>query len=126
MNSEKVKEIKEALGNCQKNNCVDCPYFIDEKRCRANDLLLDTITLINNLECINKLQQKDIDELHQEREKRVEEVYADFMQDYNIMRDELNEACEHSAERFAEWLVNYSNNRIYTTLVQQFLGDQHD
>lgn len=50
MESEKVKEIKKALENCQKNNCLDCPYFIDEKRCRANDLLLDTITLINELE----------------------------------------------------------------------------
>lgn len=49
MESEKVKEIKKALENCQKNNCLDCPYFIDEKRCRANDLLLDAITLINEL-----------------------------------------------------------------------------
>ena len=60
MNSEKVKEIKKALENCQKNNCVDCPYFIDEKRCRANDLLLDTITLINEFESENeRLENKN-------------------------------------------------------------------
>ena len=50
MEIEKIKEIKKALGNCQKNNCIDCPYFIDEKSCRANDLLLDTISYINELE----------------------------------------------------------------------------
>ena len=54
MNSEKVKEIKQALENCQKDNCLGCPYFINKKRCRANDLLLDTITLINELESENE------------------------------------------------------------------------
>lgn len=48
------ESIKKALKNCQKNNCLDCPYFIDEKRCRANDLLLDAITLINELESENE------------------------------------------------------------------------
>ena len=38
-----------------------------------------------------RLLEKDVAELHKEREKRVEEVYADFMKDYKIMRDELNE-----------------------------------
>ena len=38
-----------------------------------------------------RLLEKDVAELHKERERRVEEVYADFMQDYKIMRDELNE-----------------------------------
>ena len=54
MEQEKIKEIKKALNNCQKNNCIDCPYFIDEKRCKANDLLLDTINLINELESENE------------------------------------------------------------------------
>ena len=40
----------------------------------------------------------DIDELHKEREKRVEEVYPDFMQDYKIMRDELNSTMSENAE----------------------------
>ena len=38
-----------------------------------------------------RLLEKDVAELHKERERRVEEVYADFMQDYKIMREELNE-----------------------------------
>jgi hypothetical protein len=50
MNSEKVKEIKKALANWHKDICLDCPYFLDEKRCRPNDLLFDTLTLINELE----------------------------------------------------------------------------
>ena len=71
MKSEKVKEIKKALGSCQKNNCLDCPYFIDEKRCRANDLLLDTINLINELESENKSLQKGVKRLKKRHEETI-------------------------------------------------------
>lgn len=69
MNIEKVKEIKKALENCQKNNCLDCPYFIDEKRCVANDLLLDTITLINELESENDTLHTNLCEWRKENQQ---------------------------------------------------------
>ena len=75
MESEKVKEIKKALKNCQKNNCLDCPYFIDEKRCRANDLLLDTITLINELESENERLSKELDSEWKDRRKAEEDLH---------------------------------------------------
>lgn len=90
MNSEKVKEIKKALGNCQKNNCLDCPYFIDEKRCRANDLLLDTITLINELESEN------------ERLKDEVKVRQGFIEDYKIVCDKKDKENQQLKDRIAE------------------------
>ena len=80
MNSEKVKEIKKALENCQKNNCVDCPYFIDEKRCRANDLLLDTITLINELESENKILRKHNIGYHVANNYEAQEQLKEFVE----------------------------------------------
>ena len=59
-------------------------------------------------ECLNakdRLNQIDIDELHKEREKRVEEVYADFMQDYKIMREELN-ACQNELAEYERKLAD--------------------
>ena len=53
---------------------------------------------IEDYKRVNKLLEMDIKDLHAEREKRVEEVYADFMKDYNIMRDELNACCDENAE----------------------------
>ena len=58
MEQEKIKEIKKVLRNCQKDNCIDCPYLIDEKKCRANDLLIDTLNLINELESENEVLRK--------------------------------------------------------------------
>lgn len=53
---------------------------------------------IERYKCVNKLLEQDIEDLHKEREKRVEEVYADFMKDYNIMRDELNECYDENGQ----------------------------
>ena len=50
--------------------------------------------LVDELEkakCIIKLLERDIEDLHKEREKRVEEVYADFMHDYKLMREECED-----------------------------------
>lgn len=54
--------------------------------------------VIERYECVNKLLEMDIEDLHKEREKRVEEVYADFMKDYKIMRDELNELYDENSK----------------------------
>ena len=59
MNSEKVKEIKKAMGHCgEKVTCKGCPEnnnepVIDWFKCRKN-LLQKTITLINELESDKK------------------------------------------------------------------------
>ena len=39
------------------------------------------------------LLNKDIEDLHKALEKRVEDVYEDFMKDYKLMREELDECC---------------------------------
>ena len=52
MNSEKVKEIKKALACCNGGCNEACPYY-HNSGC-INDLLLDTITLINELESENE------------------------------------------------------------------------
>lgn len=53
---------------------------------------------IERLNATVKIHLIDIDDLHKEREKRVEEVYADFMKDYKIMCEEWNEANERLCE----------------------------
>ena len=131
MESEKVKEIKKALENCQKNNCLDCPYFIDEKRCKANDLLLDTITLINELESENerlrlerdvligkKIAEKqksdkalimkiDIQEQLKDRIAELEEGIAKSMLGCEFLPECTNEKLKQFAERLKERLYNF-------------------
>jgi hypothetical protein len=52
---------------------------------------------IERYQCVNKLLEGDIEALNKALEKRVEDVYADFMQDYKIMRDELNGLYEENS-----------------------------
>ena len=68
MESEKVKEIKEALENCTNNygtDCYHCPYL--EKGCNIK-LMEDSLTLINELESENETLKDEITE--SEKEKR--------------------------------------------------------
>ena len=60
---------------------------------------------IEQLKAQIKILLLDIDDLHKEREERVEVVYADFMKDYKIMRNELDEcqnACVRAENRIVE------------------------
>ena len=109
------EEIVKALGYCTKSRCDDettgnCPLKNDES-C-GTILAINALDLIRRLqeenECLNakdRLNQIDIDELHKEREKRVEEVYADFMQDYKIMREELK-ACQNELAEYERKLAD--------------------
>ena len=128
MGSEKVKDIKKALENCQKNNCLDCPYFIDEKRCKANDLLLDTITLINELESDNKSLQdlcnktyedltKEIDRL-ENRVKELEEDIAKSMLGCEFLPECTNDKLKQFAERLKE---KAKNLKLGSVKVSNFL-----
>lgn len=111
MNEEKKltdEEIIKAFEQCNTKggNCHGCAYAIegdDDIRCRMRQMRIDTLDLIKRLQseverykAVNKLLEQDIADLHAEREKRVEAVYADFMQDYKIMRDELNECYDEN------------------------------
>lgn len=62
----------------------------DEGYRKESELLKE----IEQLKATVQIHLHDIDDLHAEREKRVEEVYTDFMTDYKIMREELNESQE--------------------------------
>ncbi len=106
MESEKVKEIKKALENCQKDNCLDCPYFIDEKRCRANDLLLDTITLINELESENDTLHTNLCEWRKENQKLKDE-------NERLKRDYVVKAYEKLSERHNKLKRNFKNIEKY-------------
>lgn len=69
MESEKMKEIKEAWAICsneEEENCNSCPYF---GRCKE-ELTKDTLTLINELESKNEALQKGVKRL----KKRYEEA----------------------------------------------------
>ena len=96
MNSEKVKEIKKALENCQKNNCLDCPYFIDEKSCRANDLLLDTITLINELESENEKLKEYIKGNEADAKAFVNGWHKDLKKELELFAERLKEKASRS------------------------------
>jgi DNA repair exonuclease SbcCD ATPase subunit len=45
-----------------------------------------------------RLLEQDIKDRDEMLEKKVEEVYADFMSDYKLMREELDGACEELTE----------------------------
>ncbi len=44
------EDLVKALENCQKDNCDNCPYFINDKACMANNLLADILDLIRRLQ----------------------------------------------------------------------------
>lgn len=95
------KDVIEALEYCsQKEPCYSsstkCPlkgvtWCSEIVKQKALAIINRQREEIEGLTAKDKLNQMDIDDLHKEREKRVEEVYADFMKDYKIMRDELDE-----------------------------------
>ena len=80
---------------CPLRDCINCHTELAK---RVLDLIHRLQSENENLKAAVKIHVMDIDELHKEREKRVEEVYPDFMQDYKIMRDELNSTMSENAE----------------------------
>ena len=113
MESEKVKEIKKALENCQKNNCLDCPYFIDEKNCRANDLLLDTLTLINELESENERLKNKNYQLEQDL-GQCENGYKLELHTARYQLHSANEDLKKAQDRIAELEKEIEENAFYS------------
>ena len=101
------EQIIKALECCSTENCTDCPYAVDDIfdiSCGINKAK-DALSLIKELteeneklKMFNKLHEQDVEDMHKMLEKKVEEVYPEFMRDYQLMREELDGAYEELKE----------------------------
>ena len=118
MNSEKVKEIKEALEYCSNHSVSDCsnvcPYD-KYTRCRT-ELTKDSLTLINELESENERLNKS-DTSKEESSIEYYNLYRDFKRENQTLKaenerlkeviadqNELCWNCKKSVKEFAEKL----------------------
>ena len=95
-NAELLKEIEDLKEKNEKLYEIG----LNENTARFEDMkkidrLEDEIAHKNG---IIRLLEKDIEDLHKALEKRVEDVYEDFMKDYKLMREELDGASEENAD----------------------------
>ena len=90
MNSEKVKEIKEALEYCSNHSVSDCsnvcPYD-KYTRCRT-ELTKDSLTLINELESENERLNKS-DTSKEESSIEYYNLYRDFKRENQQLKDRI-------------------------------------
>ena len=103
------EHIIEALKHCKSHSCGRCPLneFCEEEGVieGSSKLCGDALALINTLtdevkllRIIKDLLNQDIADRDALLEKKVEEVYPEFMQDYKAMREELNGVYEELEE----------------------------
>lgn len=85
--------------------CEECMYrSIPYPSCKslnaakALDLINELIEELDKYKVVNKLLELDLADRNSMLEKKVEEVYADFMRDYKLMCEELEGAYEELAE----------------------------
>ena len=114
------EEILKALKNCKKNNCIDCPYLIDEHNCNANTLLSNILDLIRRLQSENESLKKQIDELPKpgkkilankvysnstlkkwSKEELIEQIRI-LEHNWSCAEESLNNSAKNSDEIFAE------------------------
>lgn len=92
MESEKVKEIKEALEYCSNHSVSDCsnvcPYD-KYTRCRT-ELTKDSLTLINELESENERLNKS-DTSKEESFIEYYNLYRDFKRENQTLKDRIAE-----------------------------------
>ena len=99
LNAEQIKKALECCSGTEDDrlnvNCNECPFEIGKNECRSLDSL--ALSLINELteendklKVLNKLHEQDVDDYIEQLEKKVEEVYPEFIQDYKCMREELD------------------------------------
>ena len=69
---------------------------------------------LEKAKCIIKLLEGDIEDLRNTLERKVEEVYPEFMKDYKIMRDELNACYDELTEekKYSETTIKALEGRI--------------
>ena len=107
MESEKVKEIKEALECCKQNEieetcryCLVCPASIwDYEKTCTSDLFQKTLTLINELESENERLNKS-DTSKEESSIEYYNLYRDFKRENQTLKAE-NEKRLKANEDFA-------------------------
>ena len=99
MNSEKVKEIKEALEYCSNHSVSDCsnvcPYD-KYTRCRT-ELTKDSLTLINELESENERLNKS-DTSKEESSIEYYNLYRDFKRENQQLKDRIAELEKENGE----------------------------
>ena len=105
MNSEKVKEIKEALECCKQNEieetcryCLVCPASIwDYEKTCTSDLFQKTLTLINELESENERLSKS-DTSKEESSIEYYNLYRDFKSENQQLKDRIAELEKENGE----------------------------
>lgn len=106
MTDEKIIKALECCieGDCtvhgSEKSCKICPLEgigIGDGICtvvlrkKALELIHRLQTALDTNQCIIRLLEQDVADRDRQLESKVEAVYADFMKDYKIMRDELKE-----------------------------------
>ena len=105
MESEKVKEIKEALECCKQNEteetcryCLVCPASIwDYEKTCTSDLFQKTLTLINELESENERLSKS-DTSKEESSIEYYNLYRDFKRENQQLKDRIAELEKKNGE----------------------------
>lgn len=107
----KDTEILQALEICSSTTgCEGCPYHTAEDDISCSDQICkDAIELIKkqkgdieNLQNLRKLDEADIADRDKMLKEKVEVVYADFMRDYECIKEENEGLYEENAEQRAE------------------------
>ena len=122
MDSEKVKEIKEALEYCSNHSVSDCsnvcPYD-KYTRCRT-ELTKDSLTLINELESENERLNKS-DTSKEESSIEYYNLYRDFKRENQQLKDRIAEL-EKENETKTDTIANLLKNQEFyeTEKLKQF------
>lgn len=149
MNSEKVKEIKEALEYCSNHSVSECsnvcPYD-KYTRCRT-ELTKDSLTLINELESENERLNKS-DTSKEESSIEYYNLYRDFKRENQTLKaenerlkeviadqNELCWNCKKSVKQFAEKLkkrtilysgINVKYEAITADIIDELLKEYEE
>ena len=127
------EQIIKALECCNRGtteDCAKCPRFDGDRTLSTEDcmekLMRDALSLIKELtdeneklKMFNKLHEQDVEDMHKMLEKKVEEVYPEFMRDYQLMRDELDGAYEELKESRED---NQAKDETITNLLKTIEG----
>ena len=98
LQKERYTQIKARLRRIGKENPADCILYLDEEieQCRATIKKMEDE--LDRYRLANRLLMQDIADRDEMLEKKVEEVYPEFMRDYKCMKEELEGASEELAE----------------------------
>ena len=103
------EQIKKALECCKWDDvslCKLCPFYkASESLNCISGMATEALSLIDELlkeneklKILNKLFEQDVEDWRKLAESKAEEIYPEFMRDYNCMREELEGLYEELAE----------------------------